>query len=425
MIASASLVALGAAGVQVAANAQGFASTDTSKPWSLSATLRGFYDDNYVNAASSSKLDSFGFEVSPSASASFSQGQTSGSVRYTYSLRYYQDRADRGFSSADHAHEAVVTFDHAFTERYSVNLSDSFVIGQEPELLAAGLPLSTLYRMDGNNMRNWGTISFNAQLTPLLGAKLTYVNRFYDYEQEGGDPFAPSRSGLLDRIEHLGALDLRWQALPQTVAIVGYQYGQVDYTSDEIIVSMPIDPFDFDSSIRNNRSHYGYLGVEHNFNPDLFGAIRGGVQHVNYYNEPGDITSLAPYVDASLKYRYTADSHVEAGFRHSFHQTDLLGASDTGVTTDAEASSVYASLNHKITPYLTGSLLAQYQHDKFNGGAYDGQSENFYIAGVNLEYQFDQHLAAHVGYNYDRLVSDVAGRDFTRNRVYLGVTASY
>jgi len=44
---------------------------------------------------------------------------------------------------------------------------------------------------------------------------------------------------------------------------------------------------------------------------------------------------------------------------------------------------------------------------------------------VNLEYQFDQHLAAHVGYNYDRLVSDVAGRDFTRNRVYLGVTASY
>ena len=116
---------------------------------------------------------------------------------------------------------------------------------------------------------------------------------------------------------------------------------------------------------------------------------------------------------------------MQAGFAHKFVATDLLGASDTGVTTDAAASSFYASLNHKITPYLTGSLQAQYQHNELNGGALDGLSEDFYIAGVNLEYQFDQHLAAHVGYNFDRLNSDVAGRDFTRNRVYVGVTASY
>ena len=35
----------------------------TSKMWSLSATLRGFYDDNYTTTPE--KRGSFGFEVSP------------------------------------------------------------------------------------------------------------------------------------------------------------------------------------------------------------------------------------------------------------------------------------------------------------------------------------------------------------------------
>src|SRR5262249_45623385 len=44
IVASVGLVALGASGVQTAF-AQDF-SADNSKPWSISATLRGFYDDN-------------------------------------------------------------------------------------------------------------------------------------------------------------------------------------------------------------------------------------------------------------------------------------------------------------------------------------------------------------------------------------------
>ena len=67
-IASAGLVAVGATGLH-AAYAPGLSPLETSKPWSISATVRGFYDDNYATAPSSftGKKDSYGIELSPSA----------------------------------------------------------------------------------------------------------------------------------------------------------------------------------------------------------------------------------------------------------------------------------------------------------------------------------------------------------------------
>ena len=45
--------------------------------------------------------------------------------------------------------------------------------------------------------------------------------------------------------------------------------------------------------------------------------------------------------------------------------------------------------------------------------------------GVNVTYEINKFLAAEAGYNYDRLDSDVGFRSFTRNRVYVGLRASY
>ena len=59
-----------------------------------------------------------------------------------------------------------------------------------------------------------------------------------------------------------------------------------------------------------------------------------------------------------------------------------------------------------------------------NGGQFNNQSERYYLVGLNLAYHFNPHFSAEMGYNYDKLDSD-AGRTFDRNRVYMGVTASY
>ena len=132
LLTSAGLVALGISSIQ-AAYAPALSQMETAKPWSLSAALRGFYDDNYTTSVNGVKRDSFGFEVSPSASLNLPLDQTFIGLSYEYSLRYYEDRRDNKY---DQSHKFDGRLDHAFSERYKLELSDSFVIAQEPEVLA-------------------------------------------------------------------------------------------------------------------------------------------------------------------------------------------------------------------------------------------------------------------------------------------------
>ena len=76
-------------------------------------------------------------------------------------------------------------------------------------------------------------------------------------------------------------------------------------------------------------------------------------------------------------------------------------------------------------PQLHGSLMAQYQHSEFNGGANDSQVESYVTAGASLSYQINPFLSADLSYYFDYLDSDLANRGFERNRIFLGLTASY
>src|SRR5437867_6973985 len=96
IVASVGLVALGASGVQ-AASPSPF-NTDAAKPWSVAATLRGFYDDNYQTLPKDAVLapgthrQSLGFEVSPSATLNWQLEQTTIGLSYAYALKYYENR---------------------------------------------------------------------------------------------------------------------------------------------------------------------------------------------------------------------------------------------------------------------------------------------------------------------------------------------
>jgi len=96
---------------------------------------------------------------------------------------------------------------------------------------------------------------------------------------------------------------------------------------------------------------------------------------------------------------------------------------------DSEATAGYVDLTQKIAGALTGSLLGQFQHSVFNGGADDGEHDNFMILGANLGYRFSPYWSAETGYNWNKLVSSVpfAGtqRDYTRNEVYIGLKGEF
>jgi hypothetical protein len=437
LIASAGLVALGAASVQ-AAYAPGLSRMETSKPWSVAATLRGFYDDNYTTAPSSAEEDSFGVEVRPSVNLNLPLEQTYLGFRAIYSMRWYEDRP-RG--EADHTFQFDGLLNHAFSERYHLDLNDSFIYAQEPDLVDPSGGTVNRLRTKNNNIRNLAAINFNAQLTQLLSIALGYANTYYDYEQDADDtgnntavtggPGPVSRSGLLDRVEHLASVNLLWQALPSTVARLGYQFQIVDYTEDEVLNPPPVAPGgppagSITSGDRNSYAHYLFVGADHSFRSDLSGSIRIGGRYTEYPDAPQGDDQVSPYADASLTYAFARGSSVTAGIKHDRNQTDVgFAPGDSGVTVDQESTTLYANLQHQITPKLLGSLNGYYQNSKFNGGAADGDTDNLFGLGVNLTYQINQYLSAETGYNFDRIDSDISNRSYTRNRVYIGVTARY
>jgi hypothetical protein len=445
LVVSVGLVAMGISGAR-ATDVPGLDSS-IPKPWSISGTLRGFYDDNFRTQTEGNKQGAWGYEISPAVGLNFSPDpQTHFLFSYIYSFKYYDHQVSPNSDEHyDQSHAFNAALDHAFNERYKLVVGDSFVIGQEPDFLRAGNSFATFQRLSGNNIRNYGSIALDGQITRLFGIEVGYNNALYNYADHGtGDPnidvLNPSNSGRLDRMENSIHLDTKWVIQPETVGIVGVQYRTVSYTAGEAIgVIVRPTPFGFIPQIifsdtRNDHEYYGYLGVDHTFRPDLVGSVRAGGRYLDFYNDPTDSNNgWGPYAMLSLAWTYAPDSRVEVGVSHDMSSTDIVGTTvgvtglpnQTSFTAYSEATVVYGSVKHRITPRLHGGLIAQFQNSTYKGGAFNNEAEQDYLVGLNLTYEISPHLSAEAGYNYDRLESDIPGRQFDRNRVYIGATASY
>src|ERR1700759_3685954 len=96
---SAGIAALGVISLQASEYAPDVTAMDASKIWSVSGTLRGFYDSNYNTTPKA--VGSSGFEFSPSVSLVMPLQQTELGLRYTYGLYYYQKRQEQGSNPID------------------------------------------------------------------------------------------------------------------------------------------------------------------------------------------------------------------------------------------------------------------------------------------------------------------------------------
>jgi hypothetical protein len=269
-------------------------------------------------------------------------------------------------------------------------------------------------------MHNRGAIEDNIGLSQKFALSLGYMNNWYDYDEEG----TGSRSALLDRIEHLIRLDGRYQVNPSLVGLVGYSFGIGDYTGDETIAFDPRTLRPIKSDERDYYQHRFYVGADYDMSAKLRASLRVGAEYFDYHNA-GE-SSFSPYADAALTYVYLPGSSAQLGVRHTRNATDIVAPTANGTPTlDQETTAIYAQVNHRITHNLTGSLLGQFQNSEFNDGRADSDSEQLYLVGINFDYRFNEHFSAEAGYNYDMLQSNIHDRSYDRNRVYIGLRASY
>ena len=215
---------------------------------------------------------------------------------------------------------------------------------------------------------------------------------------------------------------------------VGYQFSIDNYTGDEPIAITPVTTPSFNgiyhSQDRDSLTHYGYVGIQHQFTANLGRPGSAGVSYTDNYNDPlNKNTSWAPYADVNLTYTYLPGSYAQVGFTHDISASDQVQPDAAGnMTQYAESSVGYLTLNHRITSQLTASAIGRIQYSTYQGGLASNQSETDYSLGVNLNYMINQHFSVDAGYNYDNVTTmgaQAVDFGYTRNRVYLGLTANY
>src|SRR5580658_9688872 len=104
VIAAAGLAVLSTATVR-AQYSPGLTPLETSKPWALSASVRGFYDDNYLTlpktylvsytdgkVTTNHPYGSWGTDVSVAAAGNHTGENTFISASYLYDMQWYADR---------------------------------------------------------------------------------------------------------------------------------------------------------------------------------------------------------------------------------------------------------------------------------------------------------------------------------------------
>lgn len=444
LIKIAGVAALGLASSQ-SARAQMSGSSDGPKAWSVSASLRAFYDDNVFTASDNAvgrKISSFGYEVAPSGQFNLSREQTSLGLGYGYTLRYYEARAN---GNIDQSHDANLKLTHELTSRIKLGINDSFVSAQEPSVTDAATITSPL-RSEGNNLRNTAGISLAAGLTDSLELVGDYGNTLYDYEQEAGDPALydqlgriayPSRSALLDRQENSFGLNARYQLVPSTVGVIGYRFTTIGYSSNEALNPLTPDFAKIYSKDRDSDKHDIFGGVDHTFNSQLSTSLRLGAEIVKYTSDRNpvpDNSAASPYVDGRISYAYRAKDAIVLGVRHGYSQTDagIYGEFVLGVPTsqtlvlNAETTSLYGQMSYHVTPSITTTINGQYQHSEFQVNNISGLADDFFLLGLAAAYEINRSISLEAGYNYDVLESSFqVGRGYDRNRVFLGVRAQY
>ncbi len=416
---------MGTAGLH-GANVTGLTPQEISKWWIVSGSLNSFYDDNTFNSPSSQAKGSLGTEVKPGVTINLPGSRTLFSASYDFTLNYYEARPTQ---KIDQSHFFDGRLNHKFSERYDIDFTETFIISDEPAVIGKNSATTVFGRQDASSTRSQFVANFSALITSVHSLVVGYKNDYQDYDSD-------SYSFTLDRARHSFHTDLRWLHSERTLFHAGYEVGHEDYFAPgfiEVRVFPPRGEVPLERTIRiypsikNKLSHDFYLGAKHTLSRQLEANWQAGFQFIDYYNS-GE-AGVSPNLDANFNYTYSRGSTLRLGANVGKYPSDAAVTS-RNVTLDQTAMNIGLSVAHRISARLTGSAQLQYQHAIFNGGVegIDGRADDYYSFSLGVDYKIRESLWANIGYSHTRLVSGRAFAeliDFSRNRIFMGVRASY
>jgi hypothetical protein len=359
-------------------------------PLKFYATLSGGYDDN-VNTSSNKQSSAF-------TSGNLILDYTFGDPRLQMVLNagaggtyYFSDLSNQNYD-IDLKGALGVTYKASPRLTLGGNVLLDYLT--EPTFQYAG----GLNSRNGNYLYSSDKIFLQYQWSRRFATKTSYTFEAYNYDKDSVGSFS-------NRVANTFGTEFRLQMVPTTTLIAEYRYGIVTY----------------EDSLLNSTGHYALGGIDHTFNPRLVATLRGGAEFRSYENE-GDRTG--PYFEGNVSYALGRRTSVNWLSRYGIEEPDLAGSQSrttfrTGVQT-----------TFSMTSRTSANAELYYVHDDYHSLTSGPViiapfSENTFDAGFTLRYGITGLFGVQVGYHYTDVGSDVASREYSRNRVSAGVNVTF
>lgn len=363
----------------------------SKSPFHVSVSVREGYDDN-VYTTNQNRVGSFFTNASAVLDYRFGSPRTRFDLQAVAGGTYYYNRP---FGQAYDINTSLsLDLEHHATPRLTLSATSYLTYQTEPDL-NTGFGIN---RRAGNYFYTVDKFTLAYQWAPRFSTATSYTFGAIKYDDSNIGAFE-------DRFEHTFGNEFRFLVLPTTTLVGEYRFQIID----------------FDVAARDSTSHFLLAGVDHTFNPRFNVSIRGGAE-IRQIDNFGERTS--PYAESTLRYAAGERTSLAWVSRFGLEEPDVPGSPSrqtfrTGLTLSYAVAS-------RIT--LTGSAF--YQHDD-NAGVLaptffqPNFTEDTIDLGLGVRYDINRVFAVIAGYNFTEVLSDVALREYYRNRVYLGLNATF
>lgn len=279
---------------------------------------------------------------------------------------------------------------HAFSSASNLDLNAVYLIARNPESLLSGIPLNT--------DQSFKRAQFDGKFTTAAGQKTGVVlkYRLIDFNYD-----TATLASSLDRSENLAGVELSYALLPETKLVGEYRYQTIGYATG--------------GATKDKTSNFLMAGFDYNPGQQLLISARAGIEDRN--REAAD-DSTAPYLEFTSRYTYAEGSYLATGYVYTIEEP-----SDVANYTDTNVNRFFVNLQHRLSGAFTASGSLTYEPSVLQGrsGIHGDTDETTTRFGLGLSWQPSRNWTVSGTVDLDKIDSDAANRDQSRNRY--GVSA--
>jgi hypothetical protein len=384
--------------------------TNESLPLKWVVGTNVIYDDNVspgtIDSTTGNAIEDSSGAINPYVGLSFVNvtPQTTWDVYVRLGLIYYFD-APNNMDEVSSQSRAGINLTHRFNERLRFSSRNFISYELEPD-----------YSYGYASARSVGEYFF-WQTDNSIGYRWSERVATYTGLSLSGTEYADVANN--DRFTWQLFNQFRYQLSPQTVLTADYRYGQTT-----------------GSGVSSDSSDQFFLaGVEHRFSPNTIGILRAGVQ-LRDVDQGSNNTS--PYLEFAfdsqvnrqfrvraftrygMEYYNTVQQHPTAGLVE-FDDRQTLRFGLNGEYAFSPMLSLFGGVDYIPSSYSSGRSVSS---PPFLGAISD-LDEQIVNGYIGFSVKFNEFITGNASYNYTHSSSDLAGGDYDRNRISLGVSAEF